>query len=104
MIEIVQFFKLDDSNMQTTILWAYKLYKYARRNSLVLVDHIMSQTLRINFKVDVKGPYIVFPEHGSIQKCVTMRKVNTLSSLLEYGNNGKGFLEVDTFSSWILVM
>ncbi|KAK9294042.1 hypothetical protein QLX08_011233 [Tetragonisca angustula] len=68
MIEIVQFFKLDDSNMQTTILWAYKLYKYARRNSLVLVDHIMSQTLRINFKVDVKGPYIVFPEHGSIQK------------------------------------
>ncbi|KOX79049.1 Vacuolar protein sorting-associated protein 13C [Melipona quadrifasciata] len=68
MIEIVQFFKLDDSNMQTTILWAYKLYKYARRNSLVLVDHVISQTLRINFKVDIKGPYIVFPEHGSIQK------------------------------------
>ena len=37
---------------------------------MVLVDHTMSQTLRINFKVDVKGPYIVFPEHGSIQKCV----------------------------------
>lgn len=70
MIEIIQFFKLNNSDMQTTILWAYKLYEYIKRNYLVLVDNIVSQTLRINFKVDIKGPYIIFPEQGSIQKCV----------------------------------
>lgn len=70
MIEIIQFFKLNNSDMQTTILWAYKLYEYIKRNYLVLVDNIVSQTLRISFKVDIKGPYIIFPEQGSIQKCV----------------------------------
>lgn len=70
MIEIIQFFKLNNSDMQTTILWAYKLYEYIKRNYLVLIDNIVSQTLRINFKVDIKGPYIIFPEQGSIQKCV----------------------------------
>lgn len=70
MVEIIQFFKLNNSDMQTTILWAYKLYEYIKRNYLVLVDNILSQTLRINFKVDIKGPYIIFPEQGSIQKCV----------------------------------
>ncbi|XP_024221985.1 vacuolar protein sorting-associated protein 13C [Bombus impatiens] len=68
MIEIIQFFKLNNSDMQTTILWAYKLYEYIKRNYLVLIDNIVSQTLRINFKVDIKGPYIIFPEQGSIQK------------------------------------
>lgn len=70
MIEIIQFFKLNNSDMQTTILWAYKLYEYIKRNYLVLVDNIVSQTLRISFKVDIKGPYIIFPEQGSMQKCV----------------------------------
>lgn len=70
MMEIIQFFKLNNTNIQTTILWSYKLYEYIKGNFLILVDNIVSQTLRINFKIDIKGPYIVFPEHGSIQKCV----------------------------------
>lgn len=70
MIEIIQFFKLNNSNIQTTIVWAYQLYEYIKRNVLVVVDNIVSQTLRINFKIDIKGPYIVFPEHGTIQKYV----------------------------------
>ncbi|XP_076634172.1 intermembrane lipid transfer protein VPS13A isoform X1 [Colletes latitarsis] len=67
-MEIIQFFKLNDANIQTTVLWAYKLYEYIKENFLVLVDNIVSQTLRISFKIDIKGPYIIFPEHGSIQK------------------------------------
>lgn len=70
MIEIIQFFKFNDSHIQTTILWTYKLYDNVKRNFLILVDNIVSQTLRIRFKIDIKGPYIVFPEYGSIQKCV----------------------------------
>ncbi|XP_015437338.1 PREDICTED: vacuolar protein sorting-associated protein 13A-like [Dufourea novaeangliae] len=68
MIEIIQFFKLNDANIRTTILWMCKLYEYIKGNFLVLVDSIVSQTLRISFKIDIKGPYVVFPEHGSIQK------------------------------------
>ncbi|CAL7940918.1 unnamed protein product [Xylocopa violacea] len=68
MVEIIEFFKLNDSNIQTTVLWVYKLYEYMKNNLLILVDNIVSQTLRISFKIDMKGPYIVFPEHGSIQK------------------------------------
>ncbi|XP_026299715.1 vacuolar protein sorting-associated protein 13C isoform X2 [Apis mellifera] len=68
MIEIIQFFKFNDSHIQMTILWAYKLYDNIKRNFLILVDNIVSQTLRIRFKIDIKGPYIVFPEYGSIQK------------------------------------
>ncbi|XP_017890538.1 vacuolar protein sorting-associated protein 13C-like [Ceratina calcarata] len=67
-VEIIRFFKLNDSNMQTTVLWAYRLCEYARRNLLTLMDSIVSQTLRISFKIDIKGPYIVFPEYGSVQK------------------------------------
>ncbi|XP_076222912.1 intermembrane lipid transfer protein VPS13A isoform X2 [Nomia melanderi] len=67
-MEIIQFFKLNDANIRTTILWMYKLYEYVKGNVLVLADNIVSQTLRISFKIDIKGPYIVFPEHGSIQK------------------------------------
>ncbi|XP_078045899.1 intermembrane lipid transfer protein VPS13A isoform X2 [Augochlora pura] len=67
-MEIIQFFKLNDAYIRTTILWMYKLYEYMKGNLLVLADNIISQTLRISFKIDIKGPYIVFPEHGSIQK------------------------------------
>ncbi|XP_076670615.1 intermembrane lipid transfer protein VPS13A isoform X2 [Andrena cerasifolii] len=68
MIEIIKFFKLNDANIQSTILWVYKLYEYVKDNILILMDNIVSQTLRISFKIDIKGPYIVFPEHGSVQK------------------------------------
>ncbi|XP_076243831.1 intermembrane lipid transfer protein VPS13A [Calliopsis andreniformis] len=68
MMEIIQFFKFNNTNIQTTILWAYELFKYIKENFLILIDNIVSQTLRINFKIDIKGPYIVFPEDGSIQK------------------------------------
>ncbi|XP_053983322.1 intermembrane lipid transfer protein VPS13C-like [Hylaeus volcanicus] len=67
-MEIIQFFKLNNANIQTTILWAYKLYEYIKGNFLILVDNIVSQTLRISFKIDIKGPYVIFPEYGSIQK------------------------------------
>nr|XP_012154530.1 PREDICTED: vacuolar protein sorting-associated protein 13C isoform X3 [Megachile rotundata] len=68
MIEIIQFFKLNDINAQTAILWASKFYNCLKKNFFILVDNMVSQTLRISFKIDIKGPYIVFPEHGSMQK------------------------------------
>ncbi|OAD54827.1 Vacuolar protein sorting-associated protein 13C, partial [Eufriesea mexicana] len=68
MMEIIKFFKFNDSYIQTSILWVYELYEHMKRKFLILIDNMISQMLRISFKVDVKGPYIVFPEHGSIQK------------------------------------
>ncbi|XP_034193125.2 intermembrane lipid transfer protein VPS13A isoform X1 [Osmia lignaria lignaria] len=79
MMEIIRFFKLSDTNVQTTILWVYELCNYMKKNLLVLVENIISQTLRISFKIDIKGPYIVFPEHGSMQ-----RDGNIL--LVDFGN------------------
>ncbi|KAG7205210.1 hypothetical protein KM043_018296 [Ampulex compressa] len=67
-MEITNFFKFDDVNVRATSIWLHRLYKYMKEKIMVIVDDIVSQTLRINFKIDIKGPYIVFHEHGTIQK------------------------------------
>ncbi|EFN62404.1 Vacuolar protein sorting-associated protein 13A [Camponotus floridanus] len=68
MVEIINFFKFNTNYIYGTILGIYRLWDYAKRKYFNFVDDITSQTLRISFKIDIKSPYIIFPEHGSIQK------------------------------------
>ncbi|XP_072752571.1 intermembrane lipid transfer protein VPS13A [Anoplolepis gracilipes] len=68
MVEIINFFKFNTTYIYGTILGIYRLWDYTKRKYFNFVDDIVSQTLRISFKIDVKSPYIIFPEHGSIQK------------------------------------
>nr|XP_012219129.1 PREDICTED: vacuolar protein sorting-associated protein 13A-like isoform X1 [Linepithema humile] len=68
MVEIINFFKFNTSYIHNTVLGVYRLWDCAKRKYLSFVDDIVSQTLRISFKIDIKSPYIIFPEYGSIQK------------------------------------
>ncbi|KAL6266414.1 hypothetical protein P5V15_003265 [Pogonomyrmex californicus] len=68
MVEIINFFKFNTNYLHDTIRGAYRLWDCVKRKYLSFVDDIVSQTLRISFKIDIKSPYIIFPEHGSIQK------------------------------------
>lgn len=68
MVEMINFFKFNTSYIHDTVLGLSKLWDYTKRKYLSFVDDIVSQTLRISFKIDIKSPYIIFPEHGSIQK------------------------------------
>ncbi|XP_025991463.1 vacuolar protein sorting-associated protein 13A isoform X2 [Solenopsis invicta] len=67
-VEIINFFKFNTNYLYDTIRGAYKLWDCVKRRYLNFVDDIVSQTLRISFKIDIKSPYIIFPEHGSVQK------------------------------------
>ncbi|XP_012533549.1 vacuolar protein sorting-associated protein 13A isoform X2 [Monomorium pharaonis] len=67
-VEIINFFKFNTNYLHDTIRGVHKLWDYVKRRYLNFVDDIVSQTLRISFKIDIKSPYIIFPEHGSIQK------------------------------------
>ncbi|XP_011135861.2 vacuolar protein sorting-associated protein 13C-like isoform X2 [Harpegnathos saltator] len=68
MVEMINFFKFNISYIHDTVLGLYKLWDYITRKYLSFIDDIVSQTLRISFKIDIKSPYIIFPEYGSIQK------------------------------------
>ncbi|KAK2588797.1 hypothetical protein KPH14_001672 [Odynerus spinipes] len=68
MMEIINFVKSGNPYIEDTLTWSYKLYNSSVKKFLSLIDSIASQTLRMNLKIDIGGPYIVFPEHGSIQK------------------------------------
>ncbi|XP_077263954.1 intermembrane lipid transfer protein VPS13A isoform X2 [Temnothorax americanus] len=67
-VEIINFFKFNTNYLHDTIRGIYRLWDCVKRRYLNFVDDIVSQTLRISFKIDIKSPYIIFPEHGSIQK------------------------------------
>jgi len=69
-VEIINFFKFNTNYLHDTICGVYRLWDYIKRRYLNFVDDIVLQTLRISFKIDIKSPYIIFPEHGSIQKYV----------------------------------
>ncbi|XP_047356214.1 vacuolar protein sorting-associated protein 13C-like isoform X2 [Vespa velutina] len=68
MMEIINFFKLGNPYIKDTLTWSYKLYNSGVMKFLNFIDSITSQTFRITLKIDIGGPYIVFPEHGSIQR------------------------------------
>lgn len=70
MVEIIKFFKCDTDYIHNTVLGICGLWDCSKRKYLSFTDDIVSQTLRISFKIDIKSPYIIFPEHGSIQKYV----------------------------------
>ncbi|KYM95926.1 Vacuolar protein sorting-associated protein 13C [Cyphomyrmex costatus] len=67
-VEIINFFKFNTNYIHDTIRGVYRLWDCVKRKYLNFVDDIVSQTLRISFKIDIKSPYIIFPEHGSVQK------------------------------------
>lgn len=80
MVEIINFFKFNTSYIHNTVLGVYRLWDCAKRKYLSFVDDIISQTLRISFKIDIKSPYIIFPEYGSIQKYENvLRSINVRS-------------------------
>lgn len=68
MMEIINFFKLGNPYIKDTLTWSYKLCNTGVMKFLNFIDSITSQTFRITLKIDIGGPYIVFPEHGSIQR------------------------------------
>ncbi|KAG5314184.1 VP13A protein, partial [Acromyrmex insinuator] len=67
-VEIINFFKFNTNYIHDTIRGVYRLWDCVKRRYLNFVDDIVSQTLRISFKIDIKSPYIIFPEYGSVQK------------------------------------
>ncbi|XP_020288636.1 vacuolar protein sorting-associated protein 13A-like isoform X2 [Pseudomyrmex gracilis] len=68
MVEIINFFKFNTSYIHETVLRACKLWNCVKKKYLSFIDDVLSQTLRISFKIDIKSPYIIFPEYGSLQK------------------------------------
>jgi len=70
MVEIINFFKFNTNYIHDTILGIYRLWNCIKKKYLSFVGDILSQTLRISFKIDIRNPYVIFPEHGSIQKYV----------------------------------
>jgi len=85
MMEIINFFKFNTNYIHDTILGIYKLWDYTKRKYLSFVDDIISQTLRINFKIDIRNPYVIFSEHGSIQKYVYYNKIITNICIIFFG-------------------
>lgn len=71
MSEIINFFKINDAQIKEATSSTYKMCSRMKNKIEKLLHRILSRQLRINLKVDVKGPYIVFPQHGSLQKYVT---------------------------------
>ncbi|XP_014604811.1 PREDICTED: vacuolar protein sorting-associated protein 13C-like [Polistes canadensis] len=67
-MEIINFFKLGNPYIENTLSWSYKLCNNGVKKFLSFIDSITSQEFRITIKIDIGGPYIVFPEHGSIQR------------------------------------
>jgi len=70
MMEIINFFKFNTNYIHDTILGVYRLWDCTKRKYSSFVDDIVSQALRISFKIDIRNPYVIFPEHGSIQKYI----------------------------------
>ncbi|XP_066588204.1 intermembrane lipid transfer protein VPS13A-like isoform X2 [Prorops nasuta] len=66
--EIVRFFDPSNPRIRSTVLCAHNCCRTIVEKMVALKDAIVTQTLRIKLKMDVKAPYIVFPERGSTQK------------------------------------
>ncbi|XP_011303575.1 vacuolar protein sorting-associated protein 13C [Fopius arisanus] len=65
MREIINYFKRNKPNVSHFVWSMQKAYGRTRKKFLGVVSSIMNRRLRVNLKLDVKGPYIVFPDGGS---------------------------------------
>ncbi|XP_033208533.1 vacuolar protein sorting-associated protein 13C-like [Belonocnema kinseyi] len=66
--EIINFFKINEAHVRETTSSAYRMCSGIKRKIEKLFNRVLARHLRINLKIDVKGPYIVFPQHGALQK------------------------------------
>ncbi|KAK0164246.1 hypothetical protein PV328_002894 [Microctonus aethiopoides] len=68
LIEIFNFFQRNKSNIQHLAWSIHQAFNRSKEKCLKLINSIMNRRMRINLKLDIKGPYIVFPDNGSIQE------------------------------------
>ncbi|XP_044592317.1 vacuolar protein sorting-associated protein 13A-like isoform X2 [Cotesia glomerata] len=68
MLEILNLFKRNKSHVQHLACSLQRGYKRTKSKCITLINSIMNRRLRINLKLDIKGPYFVFPDNGSIQE------------------------------------
>ncbi|XP_043273461.1 vacuolar protein sorting-associated protein 13A-like isoform X2 [Venturia canescens] len=66
--EIGMFFKRNKSHVKHFTLSIHELYRSTKDILANLIKSIVSRRLRIHLKLDIKGPYIVFPELNSLQE------------------------------------
>lgn len=71
------FFQRNKAHVKHFALSVHDVYQRTKDSLTNLFNSIVSRRLRINLKLDVKGPYIVFPELGSLQELVTSTLYNT---------------------------
>ncbi|XP_028982314.1 vacuolar protein sorting-associated protein 13A [Diachasma alloeum] len=64
--EIVNYFKRNGSNVSHLMWSMQKVYGRTREKAVGIVGSVMNRRLRVNLKLDIKGPYVVFPEGGSL--------------------------------------
>lgn len=69
--ELINFFELNATQVPTVTSSLYKTYMKIEKEVIELSEKALSRTTRINLKLDMKGPYIVFPEYGAVQKYVS---------------------------------
>ncbi|XP_048515019.1 intermembrane lipid transfer protein VPS13C-like isoform X2 [Athalia rosae] len=65
--EIIKFFKTSDLNITKLLHIMRCQMSSVKEKGLNIVYSIPSRQKRINLKMDLKGPYIVLPQHGSVQ-------------------------------------
>ncbi|XP_053597427.1 intermembrane lipid transfer protein VPS13A [Microplitis demolitor] len=67
-LEIFYFFKRNKSHVQHLACSLQRGYKRSKNKFITLINSIINRRSRINLKLDIKGPYFVFPDNGSIQE------------------------------------
>ncbi|XP_015594990.1 vacuolar protein sorting-associated protein 13A isoform X2 [Cephus cinctus] len=63
--EIIKFFKTDDMRIDRAVI---DINEICTKKCASVLDSIFTRRLRVNLKMDLKGPYFIFPERGSLQK------------------------------------
>lgn len=76
--EIINFFKTSDLNIEKLLTIIGCQMSSIKEKAFNIASAIPSRQKRINLKMDLKGPYIVIPQHGSAQKCVRLNRVHII--------------------------
>lgn len=64
--EIINYFKRNRANVNHLMWSMHKAYGRTKDKLLGVASSIMNRRLRVNLKLDIKGPYLVFPDGGSL--------------------------------------
>ena len=64
------FFQRNKAHIKHFAMSIHDAFRNSKENLSNLLNSIVSRRLRINLKLDIKGPYVVFPELESLQEFV----------------------------------